>query len=181
MSDGTEHSLLQDDRADAVLSDDREYRYRLTRTWDAEKPTLAWIMLNPSTADETEDDPTIRRCIGYAKDWGYGSIVVGNLFAKRSPDPDTLRECDDPAGPHNIFHLYEICEDAELVIAAWGTNGAYRDRGRRVAEMLDADLYALGTTKDGHPVHPLYQPSDAEPEPWNKQCLHTDTDQEGSR
>jgi hypothetical protein len=155
---------LRDDRNNAVLSDDREYRYRLTRTWDVEKPTLAFIMLNPSTADETENDPTIRRCLDYAKDWDYGSVVVGNLFALRATDPSELSGHDNPVGPENDDHLEAICDEAEQVIAAWGTDGSLQDRGREVAERLDVDLYALDTTKHGHPNHPLYQPKDADPE-----------------
>ncbi len=98
-------SLIEGDRNGAVLSADGVYRYRLWRTWDASKPTLAFLMLNPSTADATEDDPTIRRCLGFAKEWGYGSLVVVNLFALRSPNPDALRENDDPVGPENGEHL----------------------------------------------------------------------------
>ena len=158
---------LRDDRSDAVLSPDREYRYRLSRTWDAEKETLGFIMLNPSTADESENDPTIRRCLGYAKDWGYGSILVGNLFSLRATDPSELREHRNPIGPQNDEHLRLITTEAELVVAAWGTKGALNGRGQEVVEMLDVDLYALNTTKDGHPTHPLYQPKDAEPEPFD--------------
>ncbi|MFC4553615.1 MULTISPECIES: DUF1643 domain-containing protein [Halorussus] len=164
MKDKTQESPLQDTRSRAVLSDDREYRYRLTRTWDVNKPTLAFIMLNPSTADETDDDPTIRRCLGYAKDWGYGSLVVGNLFAYRATKPRELHDHPNPVGPENDDHLRAICDDAEMVVAAWGTDGSLQNRGREVAALLDADLYALNTTKDGHPNHPLYQPKDAEPE-----------------
>lgn len=160
-------SILEDDRHGAVFDSDRDYRYTLTRTWDAEKPTLAWIMLNPSTADETEDDPTIRRCIGYAKDWGYGSIEVANLFALRATNPDELREHPNPVGGANDVHLRKVCRNAAKVIAAWGANGGFQDRAREVASMIDVDLYALDTTKEGHPVHPLYQPSDAEPELWS--------------
>lgn len=156
---------LQDDRSGAVLSDDREYRYRLSRTWNVEKPTLGWIMLNPSTADETEDDPTIRRCIGYAKDWGYGSIVVGNLFALRATEPKELYDHPDPIGPENNDHLQQICEDAETVVAAWGAHGDYQQRGWAVRQMLDVELLALDTTMHDQPVHPLYQPADAEPTP----------------
>lgn len=104
--------------SDAVLSPDREYRYRLSRTWDSEKPTLGFIMLNPSTDDESEDDPTIRRCLGYAKDWGYGSILVGNLFGLRATDPSQLREHGNPVGPENDEHLQLICTEAEMVVAA---------------------------------------------------------------
>ncbi|MDS0280056.1 DUF1643 domain-containing protein [Halomicroarcula sp. S1AR25-4] len=156
--------LLSDDRADAVLSEDRQYRYRLSRTWDTEKPTIAFVMLNPSTADETEDDPTIRRCLGFAEDWGYGSLLVGNLFAYRTSDPADLRDVDDPVGPENDQHLRDICDEADKVIVAWGTDGDLHDREREFVEKLDVDLYALDTTKDGHPNHPLYQPADAEPE-----------------
>lgn len=165
--------LLRDDRSSAVLSDDRHYRYRLTRTWDTEKPRLAWVMLNPSTADETEDDPTIRRCIGYAKDWGYGSILVGNLFALRTPEPSELGNDPNPVGEENNRHLRLIANDAAKVMVAWGAS--YSDNGlgavRRpfVTSLLEevvGTVYCLGTTKDGHPVHPLYQPADAEPEPF---------------
>jgi len=158
--------LLEDTRTSAVLSDDRTYRYRLTRTWDTEKPTVALIMLNPSTADETADDPTIRRCLDYAKRWGYGTLVVGNLFALRATDPSELTDHDAPIGPENDSHLQEICDEAEKVVVAWGTNGTVEGREREVAVLLDADLYALNTTKDGHPNHPLYQPKDAELELW---------------
>ncbi|WP_176451091.1 DUF1643 domain-containing protein [Halorubrum sp. Ea1] len=153
--------------SDAVLSPDRVYRYRLSRTWDRDNPTLGFIMLNPSTADESEDDNTIRRCLGYAKDWGYGSILVGNLFAYRATDRSQLREYNNPIGPKNDEHLRSICEEVDMTVAAWGTDGALYNRGPEVVEMLDADLYALNRTKEGHPNHPLYQPKDAEPEPFD--------------
>ncbi|MFB1066460.1 DUF1643 domain-containing protein [Natrinema sp. H-ect4] len=179
-SGGTVRSpLLQDNRSDAVLSDCGEYRYRLSRTWDVEKPTLAWLMLNPSTADASEDDPTIRRCINFAKGWGYGSLVVVNLFALRTPDPSNLRDHPDPVGPENDEHLRDVCEQAEKVVAAWGANGSFNDRALEVAEALESELFALDTTKDGHPVHPLYQPADAEPEQWTVRQLHTATEREG--
>ncbi len=164
MYDVDQEVMSENVRTNAVLSDDREYRYQLTRTWDAKKPTLAFIMLNPSTADETEDDPTIRRCLGYAKDWGYGSLVVGNLFAYRTSEPSELHDHSNPVGPENDNHFREICENAEKVIAAWGTDGNLQNRGQEVVDMLDMDLYALDTTKHGHPNHPLYQPKDVEPE-----------------
>lgn len=157
-----EQSVLFDDRQGADISDDGEYRYRLWRTWNPSKPAVAWIMLNPNTADATVDDPTVRRCIGYAEDWGYGGIVVGNLFALRSTDPSKLEEHEAPVGPQNDEVLRGIVAEAELVVAAWGTKGASRDRGREGREMLECELKALDTTKDSHPVHPLYQPADAE-------------------
>jgi hypothetical protein len=119
-------------------------------------------MLNPSTADETEDDPTIRRCVGFAKEWGYGSITVANLFALRATDPDELRGHRDPVGEKNDHYLRHVCDFSDKVVAAWGANGDLHGRGREVAEMLDVDLYALDTTKDGQPVHPLYQPAYSE-------------------
>lgn len=150
-------------RRGAVFSDNREYRYRLWRAWDLNKPAIAFVMLNPSTADEVSLDPTCRRCRNYAEDWGYGKLIVGNIFALRSTDPNELYEHPDPVGPENDKYLREVCADAEKVIAAWGNHGQYQDRGREVAEMLDVDLYALDTNNSGEPVHPLYQPSDIEP------------------
>ena len=117
-------------------------------------------MLNPSTADAIMDDPTIRRCIGYAEDWGYGRLVVGNLFALRSTDPRQLDDHSTPVGSDNDEHLLAICDEAEKIIVAWGTHGSLRDRDRKVAQLLNVDLYALDTTQDGHPAHPLYQPAD---------------------
>lgn len=166
--------LLEDNRSDAVISDCGEYRYRLSRTWHTEKPTVAFLMLNPSTADATEDDPTIRRCRGFAKDWGYGSLVVANLFALRTSDPSNLRGHSDPVGPKNDKHLQNVCEQAEKVVAAWGANGSFNSRAIEVAETLESDLYALDTTKDGHPVHPLYQPADAEPVEWSVDSLQSE-------
>lgn len=166
MTDTEQTALLQDDWNGATLSDDGTYRYRLWRTWDGTKPTLAWVMLNPSTADATADDPTIRRCINYAKRWGYGRIVVGNLFAYRATDPTELWNRTAIVGPENDQHLQAICDKAEMVVAAWGTYGAKMGRGPEVAAMLDADLYALGTTHGGHPWHPLRKLGDAEPEPF---------------
>lgn len=173
IQDGAQEArdFIVDSRSHALLSEDREYRYRLQRHWDATKPTVAFVMLNPSTADETDDDPTIRRCIGYAKEWGYGTLLVGNLFALRATDPSELRDHPDPVGPENDDHLRKICDRAELVVAAWGTDGSLRDRGKEAARMLDVQLHALDVTKNGHPGHPLYLPGDADPEPWDERAL----------
>jgi hypothetical protein len=110
----------------------------------------------PSTADATADDPTIRRCIGYARRWGYGMLLVGNLFALRSTDPRQLYDHPEPVGPDNDASLHEIVSNAERTIAAWGTHGTLHGRGYEVTEQLDVTLYALDTTQDGHPNHPLY-------------------------
>ncbi|UHH27297.1 DUF1643 domain-containing protein [Halobacterium noricense] len=159
-------SVVSNADTSAVLSDERKYRYQLRRSWDSEKPTLAFIMLNPSTADEVEDDPTIRRCVGYAEDWGYGELVVGNLYAYRTSDPNELNKVENPVGPENDEHLEDISDEADKVVVAWGANEAVGDREVEVAEALNSELHALDTTKHGHPNHPLYQPKDVEPEIW---------------
>lgn len=169
-------SPLVDDTSGAELDDAREYRWRLWREWDAERPTVAFLMLNPSTADETEDDQTIRRCIGYGKSWGYGRLEVVNLFAYRTKKPSELRTADAPVGDRNDEVLRDVCQEAELVVAAWGAHGEFSDRAIEVAEMLDVELQALGTTKDGHPGHPLYLSGDAEPEPWDPNEIRALTD-----
>jgi len=158
--------MASDVNTSAVLSNEREYRYQLVRSWDSEKPTLAFIMLNPSTADEVEDDPTIRRCVGYAEDWGFGELIVGNLYAYRTSDPEELNKIENPVGPKNNKYLENICDKADKVLVAWGANEAVGDREAEVAKSLDSELYALDTTKHGHPNHPLYQPKDVEPEIW---------------
>lgn len=161
---------LTDNHQGALFSNDREYRYKLWREWDVEKPTVAFIMLNPSTADETTLDRTCRRCKGYAQDWGFGKLLVGNIFALQSTDPDGLYDHPDPVGPENDRHIREIADEAEFVVAAWGHHGDLGNRGHEVAWQLDAlptcDLRALGVTKAGHPKHPLYLPAAADPEPF---------------
>lgn len=144
----------------AVFSSDRIYRYELRRTWDASLPTVAFVGLNPSTADETADDPTIRRCIGFAKRWGYGGLVMLNLFAFRATDPRVMRSATDPVGPDNDWHLTHV--KAETIVAAWGAGGLYRGRDHEVWHLLGGRLSALGFTKDGHPRHPLYVRGDTE-------------------
>ncbi len=121
-------------------------------------------MLNPSTADASQDDPTIRRCIGFAKAWGFGGLIVGNLFALRSTDPKALYSHPEPIGPENDHHLRRIANEAAPVVCAWGTHGALHDRGREVAEMLDdRNLAALKVTADGSPGHPLYIAANTQP------------------
>lgn len=146
----------------AVFDTARTYRYKLTRRW-ADGPLAVFIMLNPSVADAFQDDPTVRRCIGFAKREGAGAFTALNLFALRSTDPAALRTHPDPIGPCNdeFIRTYTYC--AQLVIAAWGVHGSLGDQGRKVVEMLHGrtSLLCLGVTKDGHPRHPLYVPGDA--------------------
>ena len=144
----------------AVLSDDEEYRYQLWRTWDEDKPTAGFIMVNPSTADATKDDRTISRCATFANGMGFGKIIVANLFAVRSSNPSIIEDHPNPIGPENDEHLMAVCEEAERHFAAWGTTGGKYERAREVANLIDESLYALMTSKHGHPRHPSRIPYD---------------------
>ncbi len=147
--------LLQMEPArSAVISDDERYRYLLTRTWDEAKPVILFVMLNPSTADAYEDDPTIRRCVSFAKRDGYGGLEVTNLYAYRSTKPEELWRVFDPVGPENDYHIMRATERCAQRVAAWGAN-AKSARSRIVRKML-IDPCVLGLTKKGFPKHPLY-------------------------
>jgi len=150
----------------AVLSPCQTWRYVLRRRW-GDGPTCGFILLNPSTADEVQDDPTIRRCIGYAKAWGYAGLVLGNIFALRSTDPKALYTAADPVGPDNDVWLARIAHEAGgRIVCGWGAHGAYRDRGRQAVEWLRAsgiEPLALKLTGAGQPGHPLYLRADLEP------------------
>jgi hypothetical protein len=142
------------------------YRYVLTRgPWLHGEGTVMFVMLNPSTADEREDDPTIRRCIRFARSWGFARLVVGNLYALRATDPRELFEHPDPVGPKNDETLRKLALNSPSVIVAWGaTLHPQPSRARSVLELLE--FYAgtarcLGQTKDLHPRHPLYVRRDA--------------------
>ena len=142
----------------AVISDCKMYRYFLLR---GDENQLPFIMLNPSTADETLDDPTIRRCMSFAKTFGYNGIVVMNLYAFRATNPKELLTCADPVGPENDKWLLELSRYDE-VVCAWGAN-AKLDRVKEVYDMLVANgvkLKCLGITKHGAPRHPLYIKAD---------------------
>lgn len=148
---------------DAVFSPCRTWRYLLTRRWD-EGDFVMFVGLNPSTADETVDDPTIRRCIRFAQDWGYSGLAMTNLFAFRATKPVDLKKAEDPIGPDNDFVLAKTASDAGLVVAAWGVHGTYRNRAQAVIASGNlGDFKVLGTTKDGHPRHPLYMRADSVP------------------
>lgn len=157
----------------ADLSTDHVYRWELTRTWDRSKGRVCWVMLNPSTADERDDDATIRRCTGFARSWGYGGIVVRNLYALRSTDPANLWTHPDPVGPSNTTYLNRCALD-ELVVCAWGAHGARDGRGDHVVLALAAQLdllgrvpHHIGLTKDGQPRHPLYVKATQRPIRWD--------------
>jgi hypothetical protein len=152
----------------ADFSPCRRYRYALRRTWGDGKPVV-FVGLNPSTADETQDDPTIRRCIRFARDWGYPGLVMANLYAWRSTDPGQLRKVEDPIGPDADVWLARLAAEAGIVVCAWGTN-ADNYRAERAAAILQGDppraLHVLGLSKHGAPLHPLYQPARLTPQPW---------------
>lgn len=141
----------------AVIDETGMYRYSLRRIWDSELPCVAFVMLNPSIADDEIDDPTIRRCIGFAKSWGYGSLEVVNLFAYRATDPDELKLCLDPIGPDNDKYINEAICRAGMIITAWGTKGSLMRRNKEVMKILHPySPKCLEITKAGHPKHPLY-------------------------
>ncbi|MFB6251939.1 MAG: DUF1643 domain-containing protein [Halobellus sp.] len=150
----------------AVFSPAEAYRYCLWRTWDPSRRTVAFIALNPSTADAHTDDRTVSTCVRFARDWGYGRLILGNLFAYRATDPAELKRASDPVGPRNDDYLRQIVETADRVIAAWGVHGTHRDRASDVVAEFDVDFHALTTTQNGHPGHPLRKAADLEPEPW---------------
>jgi len=154
-------------RSSAYFSPCGQYRYTLHRRWDATLPTLVWIMLNPSTADAQTDDRTIRRCIGFARGWRYGGIGVVNLFAFRATDPANLpANADQAIGPDNDRHIARAAA-AATVMCAWGVRGSQFGRDQQVLRLLAAagcaSVLTLGTTKAGHPRHPLYVPGDVLP------------------
>jgi len=141
----------------ALFSKDRRYRYRLGRTWDSDKPKCIFIMLNPSTATAEKNDPSVRRCMGFAQREGCGELEVINLFALRSTDPKQLYLSDDPIGPENNYYMRLAVKNAKIIVAAWGSHGHLYRRGEEICRLLEGtDLLCLGVTKDGHPKHPLY-------------------------
>ena len=123
-------------KSDAVLSADRAYRYALWRAWDERLESVMFIALNPSTADERTDDPTLRRCMGFARNWGYGSVTMANLFAWRATEPRDLLTAPDPIGPDNDAWLERLAAQSGLVVAAWGNHGAHLGRAARVRDLL---------------------------------------------
>ena len=153
----------------AVYSDCERYRYSLTRVWQPEGQKVLFVMLNPSTATEVQNDPTVERCERRARALGFGSFQVTNIFAWRDTDPRKMRAADDPVGPGNDAAITDGIIWADRVIAAWGTHGTHRDRGAEVEAILrdsGQSAYHLGLTKHGHPKHPLYIAYACQPEIW---------------
>ncbi len=151
----------------AIFSKDKVYRYLLSRGW-SNRPFLYFIGLNCSTADAKFDDPTIRRVVGFANDWGYGGIRMMNAFAFRSPDPKVMKAYPNPIGSRNDFYIRRYCEN-KTVIVGWGNDGAWIGRDKQVLAILKevgAKVFCLGTTDSGQPKHPLYLRKDLLPVPY---------------
>lgn len=145
----------------ATFSECGCYRYALRRTWDPRLSVLGYVMLNPSTADGERDDPTIKRCVHFARENGFGGIWVTNLFALRATDPAAVYACapEHAAGPGNLGHVHEMSRGVGGVVLAWGNHGShFPQRVEQVTAVLrvgDAPLYHLGLTSSGQPKHPL--------------------------
>ena len=139
----------------ATFSSCRTYRYSLSRIWDKKKKYVLFIGLNPSTANEEVDDPTIRRCINYAKDWGYGGFMMVNLFAYRTMLPSNLKKVKYPVGSKNDKYIVILSKKADITVAAWGNNGDFYSRDKEVLSLVPS-LMCLKINKSGQPAHPLY-------------------------
>lgn len=142
---------------DALISDCGLYRYWLSRIWDEDLPILLWVLLNPSTADASKDDQTLRKGMGFARRWGYGGVIFVNLFAFRATKPADMKAAEDPVGPDNNKHLMDMaCKTLGRVVYAWGRHGTHLGRDKEVVELLGSfNTWCLGKNKDGTPRHPL--------------------------
>jgi hypothetical protein len=143
----------------ACFSLDRRYRFALWRVWDGRLGLCNFMMLNPSTADESSNDPTVERCERRARQWGYGGLVVTNLFAFCATEPAVLRAAVDPIGRTNDAVIAAVARRAALVVCAWGNHGGHLGRARAVRSLLSGlgvVPFCLGWTKRGEPAHPLY-------------------------
>lgn len=159
-------AFVDDGRTGAVI--EGAYRYNLWRAWDVDGAggRVLFVGLNPSTADARQDDPTIRRCIRFARDWGYGGLWMANLYAYRATDPKALRTAENPIGDRNDHWLLSLARRARLTVAAWGAwPGPDPHRPANVMDLLGG-LHVLGLTAKGEPRHPLYMRADCEPIRW---------------
>ncbi len=152
----------------ASFSHCKNYRYKLWRIWDDEKPLIAFCMLNPSTADASSNDPTVERCQRRAEQMGYGGLIVINVFALRSTDPKNLYTHEDPIGPKNSQAISQVAKEVKTVVCGWGKHGSFLKRDRRtllIIKSAGAQTMALKINKDGSPAHPLYIGYDVKPIP----------------
>ena len=152
--------------AGATFSRCRRWRYLLWRSWDASKPAANFLMLNPSTADEFQLDPSCTRARNYAERWGFGALVVTNIFGWRSTDPAMLKAVKDPVGRGNDAAILKAASESKIVVCAWGNHGAHMDRGTEVKALLRehrVPIHFLRMNSGGHPAHPLYLPATLAP------------------
>lgn len=165
----------------ADISDCGTYRYRLWRYWSHD-PEVVWVMLNPSTADDATDDPTIRKCMGFTRYWSqldtmpnFGGIIVVNLYALRATDPSELLRHPDPVGPLNDEYVFDALRSAAYIVTAWGAKKSnalksHKEREDRIFQMAasaaTAPMCHLGRTRHGHPRHPLYLPYSSQLQEW---------------
>lgn len=158
--------LFRSDTERTVMSRDRLYRYTLWRRWSVGKRYVQFIGLNPSTADESSNDPTIRKCVKFARIWGFDAMCMTNLFAFRSTDKRVMMRFADPVGYGNDRWLTTIAENASIIVAAWSRDGAFNNRSKHVCNLLaERDLYCLRITQT-QPWHPLYLPDATRPRLW---------------
>lgn len=139
------------------------YRYSLTRRWETGVGRCVFVGLNPSTANASLDDPTIRRCMGFTQAWGFNELVMVNLFAYKTPHPALLKKANDPEGPNNRRAVQRTCRSAQCIVAAWGVHGTFMNQAERFSTIFSNQLiHCFGITKTGQPLHPLYQRADAQ-------------------
>ncbi len=165
----TRHHQKGDAASTALYSPDHHYRYALTRIWSA-GPRVLFVMLNPSTATEVQNDPTVERCERRARALGFGSFAVANIFAFRATDPRMMRAEADPVGPQNDATILSLIPQADQIICGWGTHGLYLNRGASVVTLLRAtgrELLHLGLTQTSQPKHPLYIAYTQQPQAWS--------------
>ena len=166
----TREHIKGDAASVAEYSDCEKFRYTLTRVWDEMGTKALFIMLNPSTATEIQNDPTVERCERRARAMGFGAFRVCNIFAYRATDPRDMRATPDPIGPLNDEAIGNSAPWADQIICAWGTHGAHLERGPAVENLLrqtGLQLYHLGLSKAGHPKHPLYISYQTKPIIWD--------------
>ena len=161
--------MIATSEAGARFSRCRRWRTLLWRRWDQALPVANFLMLNPSTADEVQLDPSCSRALRVAARWGFGGLIVTNLFAWRATDPDEMKATGDPVGRGNDAAILAAAREARLLVCAWGNHGAHHGRSGRVVSLLRGagiDLHVLKMNGGGEPAHPLYLRGSLQPKVW---------------
>jgi hypothetical protein len=161
--------MIVSNAAGACFSRCRKWRYLLWRRWEARRPVANFLMLNPSTADALRLDPSCTRARSYAERWGFGALIVTNLFGWRSSDPLAMKASADPVGGANDAAILRAARESAIVVCAWGNHGAHLERSARIVDRLRSAgiaLHVLRVNGGGEPAHPLYLPRCLEPLPW---------------